>query len=76
MADILVRDLNPAVLKQLKALAKQHGRSLQKEVKQILEETVPLAPQAARSLAETWQRRLRGRRFRDSAELLREDRDR
>ena len=38
MAKVLVRDLEPAVVERLKARAAQHGRSLQKELKAILEE--------------------------------------
>ena len=35
---MLVRDLDPEVVERLKARARVHGRSLQKEVKVILEE--------------------------------------
>lgn len=37
MADILVRDLADRTVKRLKALAESRGRSLQAEVKTILE---------------------------------------
>ncbi len=36
MAQILVRDVGQETLEQLKARARQHGRSLQGEVKVIL----------------------------------------
>lgn len=41
MAQVLVRQLNEQVVERLKKRAKEHGRSLQSEVKTILEEAVP-----------------------------------
>lgn len=76
MPHILVRDLDEATLKRLKARAKQHGRSLQGEVKVILEQATPLSVKEAREVAEEWQRQLRGRKFSDSARLIRTDRGR
>lgn len=76
MAEILVRDLEPELVKQLKSLAKQHGRSLQKEIKLILKESVPLNLSEAAMVSDEWQKQLHGRSFSDSANLIREDRDR
>jgi plasmid stability protein len=75
MADVLVRDLDDAVLKRLKAAAKAHGRSLQAEIHAVLENA------SVRNLAETrrvsgqWLRRLKMSSHTDSAALIREDRD-
>jgi plasmid stability protein len=75
MANVLVRDLDGGVLKQLKAAAKAHGRSLQAEIHAVLEHA------SVRSLAETrrvsgrWLKRLRTSSPTDSAALIREDRD-
>ena len=75
MANVLVRDLDDAILKQLKAAARAHGRSLQAEIHAVLRNA------GARSLAETqrlstqWLKRLRGSTHTDSAALIREDRD-
>ena len=75
MANVLVRDLDDRVLKQLKAAAKAHGRSLQAEIHAVLENA------SVRSLAETrrvsgqWLKRLRTSSHTDSAALIREDRD-
>jgi plasmid stability protein len=75
MANILVRNLDDGVLKQLKAAAKAHGRSLQAEIHEVLRNA------SARRLAETrrisahWLKRLRGSTHSDSAALIREDRD-
>jgi plasmid stability protein len=76
MSDVLVRDLDPQVLERLKTRAKRHGRSLQGEVKAILEAVAPLSMSEARSVAEQWQQRLAGQIQGDSSELLREDRER
>ena len=77
MPQMLVRDLDPETLERLKARARAHGRSLQKEVKSILEEAAAtLSMGEAAETAESWQRRLAGREYSDSAELVREDRER
>jgi plasmid stability protein len=76
MPHILVRDLDPNTIERLKASARQHGRSLQGEVKAILEETVPMTMSEFRVVSGKWQKRLRDRKFSDSAKLIREDRER
>ncbi|MEA5564158.1 FitA-like ribbon-helix-helix domain-containing protein [Anabaena sp. UHCC 0399] len=38
MAQILVENIDPVILEKLATLAKQHGRSLQEELKHILEQ--------------------------------------
>ena len=76
MPHILVRDLDSDIVERLKSRAKQHGRSLQGEVKAILEETVPMTMSEFRAVSEKWQKRLKGHKFSDSAKLIREDRNR
>jgi len=79
MAEILVRNLDDAVVKQLKHRAARSGRSLQSEAKTILEQAAnaPVADAAsAKKLALAVRRRFKGRAFPDSAKLIREDRDR
>jgi len=76
MAQILVRNLSPETLERLKAQAQEHGRSLQSEVKRILEEAAGLRMEEARQLADRLRARLAGRIHSDSAELLAEDRAR
>ena len=76
MPHILVRDLDSDIVERLKSRAKQHGRSLQGEVKAILEETIPMTMSEFRAVSEKWQKRLKGRKFSDSAKLIREDRNR
>jgi plasmid stability protein len=75
VANLLIRDLDDDVVKQLKAAAKAHGRSLQAEIHDALLRA------GTRSLAETrrvsarWTKRLRDRKLSDSATLIRDDRD-
>ncbi|HEX6865405.1 MAG TPA: hypothetical protein VF414_21435, partial [Thermoanaerobaculia bacterium] len=75
MAQILLRDLDPGVIERLKIRARRHDRSLQAEVKAILEAAAPLSMSAARSLAEEWQKRLAGKISGDSSDLIREERE-
>jgi len=76
MPQLLVRNLEEDTIKRLKALAKQHGRSLQGQVKLVLEEAATLPIGEVSMLLEKWQRRLARRQFSDSAKLIRKDRGR
>jgi antitoxin FitA len=79
MAQVLVRNLKDKVVARLKKRAAQRGRSLQAEVKQILEDAAAEADQTdVWKGIESFRERMRrsGRVFSDSAELIREDRDR
>ena len=40
MAQVVIEDLDPIIIEKLEALAQEHGRSLQAEVKYILEAAV------------------------------------
>lgn len=76
MAQILVRGIEDEVIRRLKNQAKQHHRSLQGEVKMILEQSAKMSMEEARATAEKWHKRLSGKIYSDSAELIREDRER
>jgi len=76
MAEILVRNLNPETVERLAARARSHGRTLQAEAKAILEAAAPLSMSEARRIALQWQHRLAGKVTGDSADLIREDRER
>jgi plasmid stability protein len=76
MGQVLVRNLSTEVVRKLKIRAQQHRRSLQEELKDILE-------QAARHNAKDVQARVNqvrklfaGRKFSDSSDLIRQDRAR
>jgi plasmid stability protein len=76
MTRLVVKDLNPEVVARLEVRARSHGRSLEAEAKAILEAAAPLSREEAYQAALESQRRLAGRMMSDSAELLREDRER
>jgi len=76
MADLLVRDLNRDTVDRLKQRARSHGRSLQGEVKAILEAASVYSLSEAGAMAEEWQRRLAGGTYSDSAEAIGADRER
>ena len=76
MAQLLVRDLEKETIDRLKMRAKQHDRSLQGEVKLILQNAAKLSMTEASSIARDWQKRLAGRKFSDSSFLIREGRGR
>lgn len=76
MSQLLVRDLAPETIERLKMQAERHGRSLQREVKLILEEAVTFSSGEAVVVAARWRQQLAGRALSDSAELIRGDRDR
>ena len=76
MSDILIRDIDPAIVAALKAAARRKGRSLQAELRIDLTWLARRNPSAAAKKLQKIRERLAGRTHTDSAELLREDRDR
>lgn len=75
MPSVLVRDLDDDVLKQLKAAAKAHRRSLQAEIHDILTSASTKSLAGTRRLSTQWLKRLRGTSYSDSSVSIREDRD-
>jgi hypothetical protein len=76
MGVILVRGLDQKTIERLKERARLNRRSLQQEVKALLERAAEtLSMREARRLSDRWSHRLGERRFSDSAHLIREDRD-
>ena len=76
MAQVLVRDLQPETVSRLKERARRHGRSLQAELKDLLESASRQSAIDARALADRVRRQLAGRSHSDSALLLAKDRAR
>jgi plasmid stability protein len=77
MAQILVRNLDQKVVDRLKKHAKAEGKSLQSDVKSILEEASERADRETFFAgAENIRRSLNGRKLSNSSTLIREDRDR
>ena len=77
MAQVLVRNLDPSTIEKLKARAADHGRSLQAELKAILEAQVRQVTKAeAQALAARIRQRIGLRPQTDSGMLQAEDRER
>ena len=77
MANVLVREIDERDLELLKRRALASGRSLQAELKRILELAARASDEdAARAFAERVSAALGGRAHPDSAVLIRKDRDR
>ncbi len=78
MADLVLTDVDEAVLHHLTERASRHGRTPAQEAKAILAEAVHYRPLDAWGSVDAIYHRLAtsGKTFSDSAELLREDRDR
>jgi antitoxin FitA len=77
MAQVLVRDLDPAIVEKLKARAADHGRSLQAELKAILEaQASQITKVEARALATCIRQHIGWRPQTDSGVLQAEDRER
>ena len=71
-----MRSLYEETIASLKARARNSGRSLQGEVKLILETASAMSMDQARAAAARWRRRLAGRIDGDSALMIREGRAR
>jgi len=80
MAQVLVRDIDPEVIETLKKRAHRHRRSLQGELKVILEDAARKASRVSLdeflAQAKAIRERTAGRIKTDSAELIRKDRER
>ena len=76
MAQIPVRNLDETVVERLKDRARNNGRSLEAEVRHILEQSARVEMAKSRRKIIAIRRKLKGRRFTDSVELIREDRER
>jgi len=78
MAELVIRDIEETVFGRLQLRAKNHGRTTADEARLIIEEALSDRPADAWAGVDAIRERLAasGRTFSDSAELLREDRDR
>ena len=76
MPQLLIRNLEEQTIQSLKNRAQKHNRSLQGEVKRILEEYAMRPDETPAAIAERWQGYFAGRTFSDSAETVRQDRER
>ena len=77
MPDILIRDLDKKTLKELKERAAANRRSVQAEVKEIIERGAREKTfEQLQQQLEKFSKRFRGRKMTDTLKLVREDRGR
>jgi plasmid stability protein len=76
MAQILIRGLSTAVLERLKGRARYNGRTLQAELKTILQQAAGGDVNLFRKRLSKVHEMLGKKRFSDSVSLIREDRRR
>jgi antitoxin FitA len=76
LGQVLVRNLRTGVVKKLKLRAKQHRRSLQEELKEILEDAARQNAKDVQAKVNQVRKLFAGRKFGDSSELIRKDRAR
>jgi len=76
MANVLIRDLDDRTIARLKEHAARNNRSLQAELRIIVERAASMKVVDSRALAARIRRKLSDRRHSDSATLIAEDRSR
>jgi plasmid stability protein len=76
MSQVLVRNLPTEVVRKLKMRARQHGRSLQEELKNILEQAAQQNKKDVQAKVNEVRKLFAGRKFSDSSDLIRQDRAR
>jgi hypothetical protein len=76
MPDILIRGLNAETVTRLKARAERNGRSLQSEVKMVLERAAGIGADQIADILQKWDERMAGRRFSSSTTMVCKDRAR
>lgn len=76
MPQLLIRNLDEKTMLKLKERARLHNRSVQGEVKLILEDYASRPDEAPWAIAERWQGYFAGCSFSDSAAQVRQDRER
>jgi plasmid stability protein len=76
VGQVLVRNLHTEVVRKLKLRAKRHRRSLQEELKEILEDAARQNAKDVQAKVNQVRKLFAGRKFSDSSELIRQDRAR
>ena len=76
MPQVLIRELDEHTVERLKLRARQHGRSLESELRTILQTSAETIQQDPRALLDQVRSMFAGRSFEDSTDLVRADRER
>jgi plasmid stability protein len=76
MRSISIRNVPDGVYIALQEIARSNHRSLQEQIKYILEQEVRLVRGSPLAEAAKWRKRFKGRKFTDTVEMIRRDRRR
>jgi predicted CopG family antitoxin len=76
MKAISIRNIPDDVYAALQKMAKRNRRSLQEQIKLILEQEAKLGNRSFLTEAAEWRKRLKDRNLKDSVEMVRKDRAR
>ena len=76
MRAISIRNVPDNLYAGLQVMAKKNRRSLQEQIKLILEQEVKLANRSYLSAAAEWRKHLQGRNLGDTVKSVRKDRER
>ena len=76
MKAISIRNVPDDVYRALQEMAKKNRRSLQEQVKFILERELKLNNRSFLAGAAEWRKRLKGRKLKDTEKMVQEDRAR
>ena len=76
MKAISIRNVPDRLYAGLQAMAKKNRRSLQEQIKLILEQEVKLSNRSFLAGAAEWRSRFEGRNLSDTVKLVQEDRER
>jgi plasmid stability protein len=76
MSAISIRNIPENTYLALKKMARQSERSLQEQVRYLLEQEVKLVSQSSLLEAKNWRDKLKNRNHSDSVKLIQEDRER
>ena len=76
MKSISIRNVSDDVYTALQEIAKKNRRSLQEQIKLILEQEVKLSNRSILASAAGWRKLLQGRELTDTVEMVRKDRER
>jgi plasmid stability protein len=76
MKAISIRNVPDDVYTALQQMAKKNRRSLQEQIKLILEQELKMSNRSFLAGAAEWRKLLKGHKLRDTVKMVREDRER
>ena len=76
MKSIGIRNVPDTIYTALQQMARANHRSLQEQIKYILEQEVGLVKGSPLDAAANWRKRFKSRKFTDTVTMIRQDRER